>query len=285
MEVEERMFVLSGIDNKKMKEIWNMHRLGITGMNIYFQNIRALKTKKHKYITEADFEEHFRIMVSDIDLESDPVETIIPNDKDESEEAGSMFSVNTEIPEYKRIAKRFPLNEIMKVIPIGHDTHKLLLEHPEKLPDVVDELIRCYIINRYMLFIDQGHLEIVSNMAEIMNLIIEKVDRKKFASFCHSTRINFNKYEEKIKSCVFRPEYKRTCNFYSDPHGDIPVIDVERIMGILLTNVDTETDLVISTAIYMTLSYAVADISTEGTNLDEMPHIQYVKNVLAKLFN
>lgn len=287
MEVEERMFVLTGIDNTKMKEVWNMHRLGITGMNIYFQNIRALKTMKHKYITEADYEEHFRVMLSDIDLESDPIETIIPNDSEEQKEYESMFSINTEIPEYTRISKRFPLNEILKVLPVGHATHQKLVEHPEVLPDVIDEMIRCFIINRYMLAIDQGHLEIVSNMSEVIETVVEKVDRKKFASFCHTSKINFDKYEAKLKECVFRPEYRRTVRFYTDEHGDIPVIDVEKIMGILLTNVDTETDLVITTAIYMILSYAIADISVQDKSPEElyaMPHVKYVKDVLANLF-
>lgn len=281
------MFVLSGIDNNKMKEIWNMHRLGITGLNIYFQNIRALKTHKHQYITEKDFEELFRIMVSDIELDSDPIETVIPNDSEEQKEYDTMFSINSEIPEYQRIAKRFPINEILKVIPVGHPTHVLLTEHPEKLPDVIDELVRCYIITRYMFFIDQGHLEIVSNMSSVITYVVENVDTKKFASFCHTAKINFNKYEEKLKECVFRPEYKRTVRFYTDEHGEIPVIDVEKIMGILLTNVDTPTDLVISTAIYMVLSYAVADLSVEGTPAEElyaMPHIKYIKDVLANLF-
>lgn len=281
------MFVLSGIDKKKIEETWNMHRLGITGLNIYFQNIRALRTHKHKYITQKDFDELFRIMVSDVDLESDPIETVIPNDSEEQKEHDTMFSINAEIPEYKRIAARFNLEEILKVIPTTHDTHALLVAYPDKLPEVIDELMRCYIINRYMFFIDQGHLEIVSNMAEMMNYVVENVDRKKFASFCHTAKINHAKYEEKLKDCVFRPEYERTKRFFTDEHGDIPAIDVERIMGILLTNVDTKTDLVISTAIYMVISYAYADIVVEGNtqeDLDAMPHVQYIKNVLANLF-
>lgn len=278
------MFILSGLDNKKMKEVWNTHRLGVVGLNIYYHNIRALKQRTFQFITQETYDSYFAGILHDINLESSPVDTIIPNDSpDEQAAYQSLFSVNTEIPEYDRVRKRITLDDIYQTLPETNDTRVKMTEHPEALPNLVDEIFVYFVIENYKYFIDEGHLEMLSNMKETLEWVADNVDEKTIKSFIHTTKINYKKLNEKLKNATFFPEYKRTKIFYEEPHGDIPAIDIETLLGLLFTNCDTETDMVIVTAIYMILSYAMPDIDNANVvPTTDMRHVNYIKNVISK---
>lgn len=277
------MFVLNGFDKKKLTEIWHAHRLAITTTNVYFHNYHALKTRNLQYISKDTYDQYYRNFLSDIDLDSEPIDTIIPNDSEDMTENDSIFAINTEIPEYKRIEKRITLEDLYKNLPETNPTHIKMSEHPDKLPYLVEEIFILFAMEKYCEFIDKLHLAAVSNMHDLIEYVVNNIDASKLKSFLHTSKINFDKANAKLKDAVFMPEYKRTVNFYQEEHGDIPVIDVEKLMLLLLTNTDTSDDVTFVTAIYLTLSYAMVDICNESVSNDEFPHVVYVRDVLSKI--
>ena len=278
------MFILSGLDKSKLKETYEMHRLGVTSMNVYFHNIRALKTRSLKYINQETYKSYYSTILGDINLESAPIDTIIPNETpEEQEEYQSMFSINIEIPEYKRVEKRITLEDLYNTLPITNETHVAMKEHPEKLPELIEEVFILFVIEKYLEFIDQIHLEMVSNMTPIIEYVVENVDEKKMKSFIHTKKINLDKFSEKLKEIAFLPDYKRTKLFYLDAHDDVPVIDVEKVLGMLITNTDTPQDLIIVASIYMILSFSMVDIVGDKLANDDIPHVKFIKDVLTKI--
>ena len=278
------MFVIKGFSNKELEKLYQMHRMIISTENVYFQNIRALKTRNTQMISRECYLENIAVILSDMDVESEPIETIIPNDSEDIEEGrDSIFSINTEIPEFQRAKNRLTYDEVIKLLPQTSDAYVKITEHPEKIDLFVEEAFVFFLMDRYAQMIDKLHLRAVSNVSNLIEFVVNTIDEKALRSFIHTTKINFDKAEKLIHEIAFVPEYKRTIAFYTDAHGDVPVIDVEKIVSLLLTNADTKADIAFVTALYLTFSYAMVDIVNEQKPNDEFPHVVYIRDTLSKL--
>lgn len=283
------MFNLKDLKAKNMTELFDTQRLGVTTMNVFFQNIRVLKTRSYKYISLETYKDYYMKMMDDIDIESSPIDTIIPSNiqetepATEAEEFRSMFSINIEVPEYSKVTDRVTLEDLYEYVPATNSTHQKMKEHPEELPLFREEVFMHFLLTKYLQCIDQIHLELISVFSNTIEYVVNTVNEKTLKDYIHTTKIDFDKkVKEKLKSLTFYPEYKRTVSFYSDPHDDIPVIDVEKLIGLLFTNSDSKSDDVIVIALYHTLSYSIIDIESEKSN-DEFPHVKYVRDVLSKI--
>lgn len=282
------MFNLKDLKAKDIKELFETQRLGVTTMNVFFQNIRVLKTRSYKYISLDTYKEYYMKMMDDIEITSSPIDTIVPNAKEEEvpqteeEEFKSMFSINTLVPEFGLVTDRVTLDDLYEYIPPTNGTYQKMKEHPEDLIKMKEELFMHFLFTKYLQCIDQVHLELISVFSDTIEYVVKNVDLKTLKNYIHQSKINFDKYKEKLKTLTFNPEYHRTITFYSDPHDDIPVIDVEKIMGILFTNSDSTLDDVIAIALYHTLAYAIIDIESDTPN-DQFPHVVYIKEVLSKI--
>ena len=282
------MFVLKDMKVKNFKELYDTQRLGVTTMNVFFQNIRVLKTRAYKYISLDTYKEFYMKMMDDIEITSSPIDTIVPNTVEEEvpqteqEEFRSMFTVNTLVPEYKMVTDRVTLEDMYEYIPATNSTCMKMKEHPEELPLMREEVFMHFLLTKYLQCIDQIHLELISVFTETIEYVVKNVSEKVLKDYIHKSKIDFDKTNEKLKALTFSPEYRRTVQYYSDPHDDIPIIDVEKLMGILFTNSDSNTDDIIAVALYHTLSYAINDIESNITN-DNFPHVMYIRDVLSKI--
>ena len=282
------MFVLKDMKVKNFKELYDTQRLGVTTMNVFFQNIRVLKTRAYKYISLDTYKEFYLKMMDDIEITSSPIDTIVPNTVEEEtpqteqEEFRSMFTVNTLVPEYKMVTDRVTLEDMYEYLPATNSTCMKMKEHPEELPLMREEVFMHFLLTKYLQCIDQIHLELISVFTETIEYVVKNVSEKVLKDYIHKSKIDFDKTNEKLKALTFSPEYRRTVQYYSDPHGDIPIIDVEKLMGILFTNSDSNTDDIITVALYHTLSYAINDIESNITN-DNFPHVMYIRDVLSKI--
>lgn len=278
------MFVIKGFSAKELEKLYQTHRMVITTENVYYQNIRALKTRNMEMISQQCYQENIRFLMSDIELESEPIETIIPNDEEDINDGyKSIFSINTEIPEYQRAKARLTYEEVIKLLPQTSSTYLKITEHPEKIDLLVEEIFIHFVIEKYSEMIDKLHLTAVSNMANLIEYVVDTIDEKTLKSFIHTKKINFDKANKILHDITFIAEYKRTVSFYTEAHDDIPVIDVEKIINLLLTNTDTNGDITFVTALYLTFSYAMVDIINDQKPNDEFPHVRYIRDVLAKL--
>lgn len=278
------MFVLTGFNNTDLKKLYQQHRMVIATENVYYQNSRALRTRNMEMISRDCYMENIRCLLSDIEMESEPIETVIPSDEEDAKDGyNPIFSINTEIPEFQRAKKRLTYEELIKVLPQTSNTYVKLTEHPEKVDLLVEEIFIHFLIEKYYEMIDKLHLTAVSNMSPLIEYVVNNIDEKKLKSFIHTNKINFNKFEKIKHDIAFVPEFKRTVNFYTEPHGGVPIIDVEKIIGLLSTNTDTESDVAFVTALYLTFSYAMADIANENTDPEQLPHVVYIRDVLSRL--
>jgi hypothetical protein len=193
-----------------------------------------------------------------------------------------MFTVNTLVPEYKMVTDRVTLEDMYEYLPATNSTCMKMKEHPEELPLMREEVFMHFLLTKYLQCIDQIHLELISVFTETIEYVVKNVSEKVLKDYIHKSKIDFDKTNEKLKALTFSPDYRRTVQYYSDPHGDIPIIDVEKLMGILFTNSDSNTDDIITVALYHTLSYAINDIESNITN-DNFPHVMYIRDVLSKI--
>lgn len=278
------MFILTGFNKKELKDIYKRHRMCITTENVYYQNTRALKTRNFEMISNDTYTKHIRFLLQDIKVESEPIETVIPNDQEDIDEGrNSIFSINTEIDEFKRVQRRLTYEEVIKLLPETNNTYIKITEHPEKIDLLVEEIFIHFLIEKYYETIDQLHLAAVSNMTPLIEYVVKNIDEKTLKSFIHTKRINFDKVAKVEHDIVFQGEFRRTVSFYTETHGAMPVIDVEKILGLLITNADTEDDITFVTALYYILSFAIVDIVNENNNPDDFPCVVYIRDVLSRL--
>lgn len=278
------MFILTGFNKKELKDIYKRHRMCITTENVYYQNTRALKTRNFEMISNDTYTKHIRFLLQDIKVESEPIETVIPNDQEDIDEGrNSIFSINTEIDEFKRVQRRLTYEEIIKLLPETNNTYIKITEHPEKIDLLVEEIFIHFLVEKYYETIDQLHLAAVSNMTPLIEYVVKNIDEKTLKSFIHTKRINFDKVKKVEHDIVFQGEFRRTVSFYTETHGSMPIIDVEKILGLLITNADTEDDITFVTALYYILSFAIVDIANENNNPDDFPCVVYIRDVLSRL--
>lgn len=278
------MFILTGFNKKELKDIYKRHRMCITTENVYYQNTRALKTRNFEMISNDTYTKHIRFLLQDIKVESEPIETVIPNDQEDIDEGrDSIFSINTEIDEFKRVQRRLTYEEVIKLLPETNNTYIKITEHPEKIDLLVEEIFIHFLVEKYYETIDQLHLAAVSNMTPLIEYVVKNIDEKTLKSFIHTKRINFDKVAKVEHDIVFQGEFRRTVSFYTETHGAMPVIDVEKILGLLITNADTEDDITFVTALYYIFSFAIVDIANENNNPDDFPCVVYIRDVLSRL--
>ena len=278
------MFILTGFNKKELKDIYKRHRICITTENVYYHNTRALKTRNFEMISNDTYTKHIRFLLQDIKVESEPIETVIPNDQEDIDEGrNSIFSINTEIDEFKRVQRRLTYEEVIKLLPKTNNTYIKITEHPEKIDLLVEEIFIHFLVEKYYETIDQLHLAAVSNMTPLIEYVVKNIDEKTLKSFIHTKRINFDKVEKVKHDIVFKGEFRRTVSFYTETHGSMPIIDVEKILGLLITNADTEDDITFVTALYYILSFAMVDIANENNNPDDFPCVLYIRDVLSRL--
>ena len=276
--MEGFMFILKDMKVKNFKELFDTQRLGVSTMNVFFQNILVLKRRAYNYMK----------MMDDIEVTSSPIDTIVPTNQEEevpqteAEEFRSLFSINTLVPEYAMVTDRVTLEDLYEYVPATNGTHVKMKEHPEELPLMREELFMHFLLTKYLQIIDQIHLELISVFSEAIEYVVLNVSEKVLKDYIHKTKIDFDKTKEKLKTLTFFSEYRRTVSFYSDPHDDIPVIDVEKLMGILFTNSDSNSDDTVAITIYHILAYAIIDIESDTPN-DQFPHVKYIRDVLSKI--
>jgi hypothetical protein len=281
------MFKISPKTANEFKQLFELHRLNISASNIFLQNVRLLNTHRYKIIDRETYKEYYYNILNDIALETSPIDMIIPDTSDEIIEPGQeapttdLFTTNQLVPEYVKISKRVTLEDLYSTFPETHDVSMKLKQKPELLTDAVDDIFIYFCIYKYLEHIDLLHIQDISKMAPIIEYVVNNVTLKDIKDFLISRRINEDKYAEKGKDILFNPDLTRKQKFYSEAHDDIPAFDVVNLMMRLITNIVCHSDIYIITGIYLTLSFAMADIA--NNKVDDSPHVTYVRDVLSKI--
>lgn len=266
--------------NNEFKPLFHTHRLQISACNVYYQNIRMLNGR-HKLLDRDTYKEYFLAALSDIELESSPIDSFVP---DTDENSDNLFIVNQIVPEYLEISKRVTLDHIFETLPASHDVYVKLKENRNLLSTVLDDIYIYFSLFKYLDQIDLIRLNIYSNLTPIIEYVVENITIKDYKNYFTSKRINEEKYIKNFSDALFNPDVAHTQKFYSEAHGDIPAIDVVNLMMRLASNIVLQSDKYIIIAIYMTLAFSISDINRGFENGEHRsPCVAYVRDVLSKI--
>jgi hypothetical protein len=288
------MFNIPGKNRDEFYKLYEAHRMNTSAKNVYFQNIRLLNTYKTELITRDDFEQYYKGILADIENVSSPVDCLIPNEQklvnEDSEDPNAevevpegykMFIINQLVPEYKTIDARIRADKMEDVLPADHAARMAVLDNPDKMSDVIDEIFVNWLVYKYLDTIEKLHMSAYSNYTPVIEWVVKNIDLKTLKDYLASSRINMDKVRSKTHEFIFKPDLSRMKKFYDEEHGDFKTLDVVDIINRLTSNEVVKSDIWIVTALYLTLSFAMSDIYLN--KIDESECAKYVRDVLAQI--
>lgn len=266
-------------------KLFETHRLQISACDVFFQNVRMLNGR-HTILTKNDYAEFYRNFTRDIELETSPIDAFVPcepnevnPDLDVEEKPSKLFVVNQLTPEYERIRKRIPLEELKRTLPPTHPVIMALDKNEVSLSDVIDDIFIYYCLYKYLDQIEQIRMYIFSNMTPAIEYVVDNITKADLIRFMSSRRIDHEKIAKHQDLVFFKPDYRMICKFYQDNSDPLFAFDLDDLLNRLTTNIVLKSDIYIILAIYLIASFAVSDI----THKIDSPCTKYVREVLSPI--
>ena len=288
------MFNLPDKTANEFKKLFETHRVQISAMDVFYQNIRMLNNKG-KLLDRDSYSEYVLGILNDIELVSSPIDAFIPDVSDETDtpaendsteeedEDDSIFKINRSVPEYVKIKNRMTLDFIYEILPMTHPVVMKLKENNMLLETVVDDMFIYYCLFKYLDQISKIRLMMYSNTTPIIEYVVCNIDEKAIKNHLVSKNINVDKCREKAGEIFFDPDLMIMHKFYVKGHekDNIRSFDTSNLFLRLLNNITIKSDIYIILGIYTTLSFAMSDITNE--KISDSPCIAYVRDVLSKI--
>ena len=288
------MFNLPDKTANEFKKLFETHRVQISAMDVFYQNIRMLNNKG-KLLDRDSYSEYVLGILNDIELVSSPIDAFIPDVSDETDapvendsteeedEDDSIFKINRSVPEYVKIKNRMTLEFIYEILPMTHPVVMKLKENNMLLETVVDDMFIYYCLFKYLDQISKIRLMMYSNTTPIIEYVVCNIDEKAIKNHLVSKNINVDKCREKAGEIFFDPDLMIMHKFYVKGHekDNIRSFDTSNLFLRLLNNITIKSDIYIILGIYTTLSFAMSDITNE--KISDSPCIVYVRDVLSKI--
>lgn len=277
--------------NEFAKLFRDVHRVQISGSDVFFANIRMLKGR-HRILDMDTFNEYYKNFTADIELVSSPIDSFIPYDKEPEDTPDEMsvedlmnerlFIVNREVPEYKRIQNRVTLDELKGTLNETHPVMMALAKGEVIYEDIVDDIFIYWAMYQYIKQIEIIHIQIFSNMKPLMEYIVKNMTEFDFKRYLRTDKVNEEKAKKLSDMMFFKPEYRSVCNFYlneENVENNIPYFDLKNLVERLLTNVDITADSYIALGCYLIADFAITDF--KGSLPEKSECEQFVRNVLS----
>ena len=269
--------------------IYNMHRYLVNRMSIYSLNI-SLINNKHRYMDINTYNTCFRNALSDIELKSDPIETIVPYTDAETDgfENDRSFYLNFENEEAKAIVERVDADVMRDTLIPGSELQTKFVNNEISLQDLLDDVYLYFIITKYCEQIDLLRLQAFSNMTNLIEYTVEFVTPKVLKDYITSKKLNENKYADKCHDIIFNPSFAKTVRFYNDEENlktyDIKPFDLLNLMIRIATNTVVKTDTYILLGIYGAIAFAMSEIK-KGDTEKVSPCVEFVKRISNEYIN
>lgn len=255
------MFKIPPAKLVEYKQILELHKLYINTMSIYYTNTRLL-INKHKYLDRETYLEYFREALNRVEMVSDPIELIIPNDGDDDDDRP--FYLNHETQEWKDLTELLPLDVLLNSLP---DTNEIVLKikNNEIDPnDVLEDIFLYFCMYKFYDHVDLMRKQIVTNLSDLIEYVMNKISIKDIDNHITSKKIKQERYVKNCKDIIFTPEFTMLWNFFKDKDKlkdtNIKPFDVRELMMLLTSNIDTKTDILVILGIYEIISCAMFDI-------------------------
>lgn len=261
------------------------HKVNISAMNVYFQNIRMLNGR-HKYIDRDTYASMFKHALSDIELVSSPIDSFVPADNDDEGHTDELFYVNQLMPEYVEISKRLTEDILKTELGPAHPAIIALINNECTLDRLIDDIYIYYCLFKYLEMIDIIQVKSYSYLTPIIEWIVDNVTLKDIKGFIHSKNINPEKYTKNFEDLIFNPDFAITHKFYAEEEEKegkgseafCDCFDINKVMVTLASNIVIKSDVFWIIGIYMICSFAIVDKNNPDSKITK-----YVRDVISKI--
>ena len=269
-------------------ELFKIHQMQVSGWDVYFQNIKMI-IGRHRILDRDTYVKYYKNFTWDIPFESSPIDVFVPYDgEDETEnedipeerrrKKSRLFTVNQMVPEYERLAKRITSEELHSTLPATHPVIMALDKNEVSLEDVIDDIFIYYSLYKYLEQMEQIRVKIFINYTPVIEWTVENIGEDVLRGFLSTNRINIDKVKKHSYLLFNRSDYDIVCTYYREIEDTNYQFDLGNFVEKLMSNIVLKTDIYIILAIYLTASFAIADIK-DG---NESPCTKYVKDVIVK---
>lgn len=262
---------------QKFRQAFHQHKMNIAATNVLY-NTMILLNKKHTLVDRDSYQGVFQTALNDIEMKSSPMELIIPT----FNEKGKMFKINHSSDEWIKISDRVTIEWIEELAGSGSGLVCLLKVEPQKISIVREDLFIYYVFFKCLDQIDIVRVDNFSNYTEVIEYVVNNITFDDWKDFIKTDKPNEDKYAKKCEDLIFNPDIVSIQKFYmNNEDDDVPKFDVVNLIMRLTTNQVIKNDMIFILAVYLTISFAMADFNNK--RVEESPCAKYVRDVLSKL--
>ena len=269
-------------------QIFNNHRYFVNRMNIYLLNIQLIKNG-YRYMDQETYNTCFRNALSAIELNSDPIESIVPYSDVDTDgfENDRSFYLNYETEEAKAIVEKIDADVMRDTLLPGSDLAAKFANEEVSLKDLVDDVYLHYLVTKYWEQVNALRFQAYSNLSPLIEYTVELVNEKTLKNYLVSRRENIEKYEMKCRDIICNYEMSIVCRTFNNEEllskFDIKHFDLQKLMISLATNLTVKTDIYIILGIYGAISFASVELSKP--KIDKLsPCVDFVR-MISKYMN
>ena len=265
------------------EQIFNNHRYFVNRMNIYLLNIQLIRNG-YRHMDQETYNTCFRNALSAIELNSDPIESIVPYSDVDTDgfENDRSFYLNYETEEAKAIVEKIDADVMRDTLLPGSDLAAKFANEEVSLKDLVDDVYLHYLVTKYWEQVNAIRFQAYFNITPIIEYTVETVNEKSLKNHLVSRRDNIEKYEIKCRDIICNYEMSLVCRTFKDEtllsKFDIKPFDVQKLMISLATNLTIKTDIFIILGIYGAISFASVELSKP--KIDKLsPCVDFVRMI------
>ena len=172
-------------------QIFNNHRYFVNRMNIYLLNIQLIRNK-HRHMDQDTYNTCFRNALSAIELNSDPIESIVPYSDVDTDgfENDRSFYLNYETEEAKAIVEKIDADVMRDTLLPGSDLATKFANEEVSLKDLVDDVYLHYLVTKYWEQVNALRFQAYSNLTPLIEYTVEFVNEKTLKNHLVSRREN-----------------------------------------------------------------------------------------------
>ena len=298
------MFNLNVKNGRDFEAIYKEAQKARCTTDLFYNNIRMLHYMKTFFVTQEIYDDLYDGILSDIELVSSPLDTVIPNlDEFPEDENGNVivpenYSVcvlDDSVPEYVKISHRVTKEDILNNTEPSHPLHVALIDNPDNIKKIINDVFRFFLIRRYFVQIELLHMQELSIITPIIEYVVKNITADDIRKHIVTTKINMEKAVPALKETIFMPDFGRVKAFYAEDSNVHEFVDVENLILTLITNKTLTSDMYIISAMFHILSFAMVDFAKHEDEYKEQieqgieePKIEfsecekYINEVLAK---
>lgn len=277
------MFNINRSKLNDFNQIFNNHRYFVNRMNIYILNIRLIQDK-YRYMDKQTYDTCFRNALSAIELNSDPIESIVPyTDKDtDGFENDRSFYLNYETDEAKEIVEKIDSDVMRDTLIPGSELATKFANEEISLKDLVDDVYLNYLVTKYWEQINAIRFQAYSNLSKLIEYTTELVDLKTLKSYMISKKLNEEKYAKNCADIICNYEMSLVHRLYKNEEAlkpfNIKPFDLQNLMIRLATNLTVKSDIYIVLGIYGVCSFASVELM-KPDNQNLSPCVDFVRMI------